>query len=71
MRIKCKGSMTAKELCLLLMKTLAEQGVDHFPFGASLYFGSDKGEIEVSLHQTYDPKGQTSRGGGGKIFSEN
>ena len=47
MRIKVVGNITAKNLALLLMKTMAEMNV-HEVNGANLYFGDGDKVVAVS-----------------------
>jgi hypothetical protein len=47
MRIKVVGSITSKNLALILMKTMAQKGI-HEVSGASLYFGTGDEVIAIS-----------------------
>jgi hypothetical protein len=47
MRIKVTGTMTAKALGLLLLKTMAEQGITEVN-GANLYVGEDDRLVKVT-----------------------
>jgi hypothetical protein len=66
MLIKVNGRGTAKELVLVLMKALADNGIESAN-GCSLYIGGGNERIEVSAGQnreipTYQPQA-LSRGG--------